>query len=167
MTTEPHPSLAEILLEALAFPRAFESLLLATANTAGQPHASYAIYVADDTGCLHIYISALAAHTQNLLVRPVASVLFIEDESRARHLFARRRLTCDCRVERISMGTPAWDAVLARFVEKHGGFMEMLKGLKDFQFFRLVPQTAIYVRGFGQAFELSGEQLGTILPVRG
>ena len=93
MSTQSDLSFAEVQLEARTFPQAFESLVLATADAEGHPHASYAVYVADEIGCFHIYISALAAHTQNLLARPVASVLFIEDESRARYLFGRRRLT--------------------------------------------------------------------------
>ena len=93
------PSLTEVILpEALKFHRAFQSLLLATADAAGNPNASYAPYVADSDG-YYIYISELAAHTGNLRCRAVASVLFIEDERDAKHLFGRKRLTLDCRAE--------------------------------------------------------------------
>ncbi|MGZ8216412.1 HugZ family pyridoxamine 5'-phosphate oxidase [Methylomagnum sp.] len=167
MTNTPKPTLEEVLPEARAFHRAFNSLMLATADAAGRPYASYAVHVADEWGRFHIYISELAAHTGHLRARDRASVLFIEDESQANHLFARQRLTCDCRAEWMPRDTPAWHEAMDRFVAKHGKFMEMLKGLADFQLFRLVPETAVYVRGFGQAYELSGEQLSEIRHING
>lgn len=162
MTHPTKPTLEDILPEARAFHRAFNSLTLATADPQGQPYASYAVHLADEWGHFYLYISELATHTGHLRARERASVLFIEDESQAAHLFARRRLTCDCRAEWLPRDTPAWHEVLDRFVAKHGKFMEMLRGLQDFQLFRLVPEKAVYVRGFGQAYELTGEQLGEI-----
>jgi putative heme iron utilization protein len=162
MTTETKPTLEEILPEALGFPRAFASLLLATADAAGHPHASYAVYLADERGRFHIYISELAAHTANLRIRPEASALFIEDEGQAKSLFGRKRLTCECRAELLLRGAPDWETVMDGFVAKHGKLMEMLRGLQDFHLFRLTPEKATYVRGFAQAYELSGEQLGHI-----
>lgn len=167
MTHTPKLTLEDILPEARAFHRAFNSLMLATADAQGQPYASYAVHLADEWGHFHIYISELAAHTGHLRARERASVLFIEDESQATHLFARKRLTCDCRAEWVARDTPAWHAVLDRFVAKHGKFMEMLRDLQDFQLFRLVPEKAVYVRGFGQAYELTGEQLGEIRHING
>lgn len=167
MTQTPKPTLEEILPEARAFHRAFGSLLLATTDAAGQPHASYAAHLADAWGHFHIYISELAAHTGNLRARGRASVMFIEDEDKAGHLFARKRLTCDCRAEWVPRNTPPWHETMDRFVAEHGQFMEMLKGLEDFQLFRLVPEKAVYVRGFAQAYELSGEQLSEIRHING
>jgi putative heme iron utilization protein len=166
MITETKPTLEEILPEALDFPNAFDTLLLATADLAGHPHASYAVYLADERGRFHIYISELAAHTGNLRVRPEASTLFIEDEDQAKSLFGRKRLTCECRAEPLFRGSPEWAAAMDGFVAKHGKFMEMLSGLQDFHLFRLTPQKAVYVRGFAQAYELSGEQLGQIRHIR-
>jgi putative heme iron utilization protein len=162
MTVETKPTLDEILSEALEFHRAFDSLLLATVDGAGNPNASYAVHVVDGQGRFHIYISELAAHTRNLRVKPWASVLFIEDESRARNLFGRKRLTCECRAELLCRGSDEWGEIMEGFVAKHGKFMEMLKGLEDFRLFRLIPEKATYVRGFAQAYELNGEQLGAI-----
>jgi putative heme iron utilization protein len=166
MSTDSAPTPADILAEAQALAAGFESLLLATADGAGRPHASYAVHVAEPDG-YYIYISGLAAHTRNLRARPEASVLFIEDEARAKTVFARRRYTADCRALPIARDTPDFEAILDRFIARHGGFMAMLKELADFQLFRLVPEQAVHVRGFGQAFELSGEHLGTLRHLRG
>lgn len=162
MTNAPKPSLDEILQEAREFQAAFGSLLLATADAQGVPHASYAPYVTDDAGCYFVYVSELATHTANLQATPRAGVLFIEDEDEAQQLFARRRLTCDCCVQAVGRGTPLWEHTLDRLEARHGKLMAMLRGLQDFHLFRLVPLKAGYVRGFAQAYELSGEQLSEI-----
>lgn len=156
------PALDDILLEARQFHLAFASLLLATASADGEPTASYAPYVTDAEGSFYVYVSELAAHTANLQQHPRASVLFIEDESHARHLFGRRRVTYSCRVEGISRQDARFAGILDRFAEKHGKFMDMMRDLQDFHLFRLVPERASYVRGFAEAFELTGERLEQI-----
>ena len=156
------PSLDTILGEAQAFHRQFASLLLATASAAGEPLASYAPYVLDDAGRFCIYVSALAGHTGHLLETRKASVLFIEDESRSRQIFARKRLTYACTAESIDRGSPAFAALMAQFAACHGQIMTVLRDLQDFQLFRLEPMRAVYVRGFGEAFTLDGERLSRI-----
>lgn len=148
-----------IFREAAVFRSGFSSLVMATADGDGHPHASYAVYVADATGALYIYISALATHTGNLMQRRLVSIMFIEDETRTANPFARKRLTIECGAEPIPRDTSLWDEILARFAERHGGIVAVLRGLPDFQLFRLVPARAVYVRGFGQAFTLGPEQL--------
>lgn len=162
MIPESRPPLENILSEALQFHLAFDSLLLATSDAAGHPDASYAVHHVDQRGRFHIFVSELAAHTANLKVRPEASVLFIEDETQAGNLFGRKRLTCACRAELLFRGSDDWVEVMDGFVAKHGKMMDMLKGLEDFHLFRLTPHKATYVRGFAQAYELTGEQLGVI-----
>lgn len=162
MTQSEPPTLEQILPEALGFFRNFRSLLLATSDGDGWPNASYAAHVIDDQGRFYVYVSDLAAHTGNLKVRLRASVLFIENENDAQHLFARRRLTCDCRVKPLARETPEWETAMGLFIAAHGAFMAMLKNLEDFRMFQLTPERAVYVRGFAQAYELMGEQLSEI-----
>jgi hypothetical protein len=158
MSAEAGPGLEDIFREAAAFRSGFSSLVMATADGDGHPHASYAVYVADASGALYIYISALATHTRNLMQRRFVSIMFIEDESQIANPFSRKRLTIECGAELIPRETSLWDEILARFAERHGGIVAVLKGLPDFQLFRLVPARAVYVRGFGQAFTLGPEQ---------
>ena len=158
MSAEPGLGPDAVVREALAFSSAFQSLLMATADGDGHPHVSYAVHVTDTSGAFYVYISGLAMHTRNLANRPVASIMFIEDEGQAANPFARKRLTIDCGAELIPRHTPSWEEVLARFAERHGGIVGVLKGLPDFQLFRLVPTAGVYVRGFGQAYTLAAEQ---------
>lgn len=156
------PDLHAILAEAQALHQQFSSLLLATVSATDEPLASYAPYVIDDEGGFCIYVSELAGHTGNLLSTGKASVLFIEDESHSRQIFARKRLTFDCSACEIDRGSPTFEALMDAFDIRHGHIMSMLRSLRDFHLFRLQPTRAVYVRGFGEAFTLEGELLSEI-----
>lgn len=155
------PDLAAIYEACKVFPEEFETLLMATCNNAGQPEASYATYL-EESGDYYVYLSELARHTGNLQENPKCSVLFIENEQDARHLFARRRLTYQCEAGEIERGSSCFEAIMDLFEVKFGGFINMLRKLEDFHLFRLNPVKGNYVAGFAQAFEISGDDLGKI-----
>lgn len=162
MQTQTKPALAGVLDEAKVFHKRFDSLLMSTVSRDGDPVASYAPYVTDDKGCFFIYVSELSAHTANLMHYQKASVLFIEDENQARHLFGRQRITYTCRAVAIKRDSSAFDDAMGAFEYKHGKFMAMMRSLRDFHLFRLMPDQASFVRGFAEAFELFGEGLNEI-----
>jgi putative heme iron utilization protein len=153
------PDLKDVQTEASRFHKVFDSLLMATVSPEGHPVASYAPYVSDAEGCFYIYISDLAAHTSNLQRHPEVSVLFIEDESHAKHLFGRQRITYRCNAREIGREQAEFAVVLDWFEQKHGPFMTMMRTLQDFHLFCLTPESAQFVRGFGQAYEWSGANL--------
>ncbi len=160
MTIQPR-DLNDVMAEFRNFHHEFETLLMATCNTHGEPDASYAPYV-EHLGYYYIYISELATHTENLTARGQCSLLFIEDEDDAKHVFARRRVTLKCEAEEIPRNSTTFDTVLDLFVERFGKFMDMMRKLNDFHLFRLKPQSGGYVAGFAQAYTLSGENLNEI-----
>jgi putative heme iron utilization protein len=41
------------------------------------------------------------------------------------------------------------------FKRKFGKVFDLVRPLPDFALFRLIPEVGLYVRGFGQAFEIS------------
>lgn len=143
------------------FPEAFQSLLIASCNASGLPEASYAAYI-DEAGDYYVYLSELAAHTQNLQENPRCSVLFIEDEQAADHLFARQRLVYQCDVAEVSRQTPRFEEIMDLFEAKFGGFMKMMRKLEDFHLFRLVRVKGKFVAGFAQAYEISGNTLDEV-----
>lgn len=157
----PKPGLSEILQEARQFHESYDSLLMATARQ-DVPVATYAPYVTDEQGRFYIYVSELSAHTANLMLNPKASLLFIEDESQAKHLFGRKRVTYTCHAEAVPRDSVEFADIMDRFKAKHGKFMDMMRELRDFHLFRLIPEYATYVRGFAQAYEFDGEGLGHI-----
>ena len=81
------------------FPDSFQSVVLATVDAEGTPHASYAPYVMDAERNIYCFLSGLSKHTANLQAVPKASAFFVEDEATASQIFARRRLNYECDVE--------------------------------------------------------------------
>ncbi len=152
--------------EAREFVGRFRTLLMATVSEDATPEASYAPFIRGEGEDFYVYVSGLARHTRNLLAKPVVSVLFIEDERDASQPFARKRLTFDCRAEVIARESAQWSEIMERFGREFGEVMELIRPLPDFQLFRLVPQSAIYVRGFAQAYRATTPALDRFEHIR-
>lgn len=138
------------------------TLVLATVDDEGTPNVSYAPFALREDG-YYILISELARHTRNLLANPKISLMMVEDEQDCHQLFARKRLTFDARPERVARDTPEWQAGIAALSARFGDTVSGLAGLGDFHLFRLVPLKGLFVKGFGQAFAVSGDDLVDVL----
>ena len=164
--SESHPGkLAAVADELVAFRRQFESLVLATVDDRGMPHASYAPFVRDPSGNLYVFVSALARHTAHL-ARGHAEILLIEDQALTPNPFARRRLTYQCTSTAVAPGAE-WDTVMTEFSHRFGHIVATLRQLPDFTLFRLVPGDGVYVKGFGQAFRIPGGDVARLVPLGG
>ncbi len=132
---------------------------MSTVSAKGIPDASYTPFVRMEDDCFYVYVSGLSRHTTNLEATGLVSVLFVEDERDAKQLFARRRLSFDCRVELIPRDSAKWKDVMANFSRKFGDVIDVIQPLGDFKLFRITPETGIYVKGFGLAYRISGGNL--------
>ncbi len=157
---------ARFAQEAREFLAGFRTLLMATTSPQGMPEASYAPFVRLDDNCFYVYVSALSRHTGNLEATGSVSVLFIEDERDADQLLARTRLTFDCRAELIERESDQWHGVMDAFATTFGDVIDMIRPLKDFKLFRIRPQGGVYVRGFGQAYRVTGAALDRFKHIR-
>jgi heme iron utilization protein len=157
------PSFDTVLAAYRDLPQRVRSLMLSTVDSSGQPHASYAPYVIDDSHQIYIFTSGLSAHTANLQAAGQASVLLIEDEAAAPQVFARQRISYDCRAALLPRGTDTWDAIAGRFEQRFGEIITMLRSLEDFQIFCLSPQTGRFVMGFGAAYAVDPQHLGQLI----
>lgn len=138
------------------------SLQLGTVDTKGKPHTSYAPFAFSKSGYF-ILVSDLATHGQNLKKGQAVSIMMIEDESQARSIFARRRLSFDTNAQHIENDTPEWAAGISLMRERLGEMVDDLSQLGDFNLYLLKPVIGRYVKGFGQAFEVSGDELLKVL----
>ena len=157
----------EILADYNNFPQHFASLLLATVSSEGNPYASYAPFVIDADKNIYIFASDLATHTSHLKTTGKASVLLIEDETKSQNIFGRKRLTFDCQATLIDKNTPQWNKTSARFQERFGQIIDILRNLSDFHIFQLTPKEGLFVSGFGAIYKVSGDRLNTLTPFRG
>lgn len=113
------PDLEVVRSEYEQFSQHFESLLMATVSPEGEPNASYAAYVRQGND-FFIFVSELASHTRNLREDGKVSVLFIENESDSKHLFARRRVTYQCEAREVDRHDETFRPVLEHFAGKFG-----------------------------------------------
>jgi len=136
------------------FPGQFKSVILGTVSPEGLPQASYAPCVLDQARNIYIFVSGLSAHTQNLTGTGKASTLFIEDESQAQQMFARKRLSYDCSAVLLSRESDHWTVIAEQFEARFGNIVEVMRGLADFRIFQLTPLSGRFVVGFGAAYDV-------------
>ena len=151
--------------EATAFLGSFKTLQMATASAAGEPEASYAPFVRTGDNAFCICVSDLSRHTGHLVANGRASVLIVEDESAASQLFARRRLVFECDAEQVERSTERWHAIMDIFERKFGDVIGLIRPLADFRMFALVPRRGVFVKGFGQAYRITGPALDALRQV--
>ncbi len=145
------------------FPSQFQSVVLGTVSSKGQPQASYAPCVIDEARNIYIFVSGLSAHTQNLTATGQASALFVEDESKTQQMFARKRLSYDCRAALLARDSEQWQAITQKFSERFGSIVEVMKGLPDFRIFQLQPTSGRFVMGFGAAYDIDPNNLDQLI----
>lgn len=127
-----------------------KSVILATMDSEGKPTASYAPYVRVGN-TFYVLVSFMAKHTKNLL-NGQASVMFIEDESATKQIYARERLTFDTATSQVERDSELWNQVLPQLKEVHGKVLDILSEMQDFILIQLNPTKGNYVNGFGSAY---------------
>lgn len=135
-----------------------KTIMLATVDKEGTPNVSYAPF-AICNGEYRVLISTIARHARNLLEVPKVSLMLIEDESQSRQMFARRRLSFDAHARVTEREDPSWGESISALKTRHGDLIDELVKLKDFHLFSFKPEQGLFVKGFGQAFQVSNEDL--------
>ncbi|KGK14193.1 heme utilization protein HutZ [Vibrio navarrensis] len=135
-----------------------QTLQLATVDKDGRPNVSYAPFVQNQEGYF-VLISQIARHARNLLENPQVSLMMIEDEDSAKQLFARKRLTFDAVASVVERDSQLWQQVIDQMQERFGEIVAGLSQLEDFVLFNLKAERGLFVKGFGQAYQVSGEDL--------
>ncbi|NIY82959.1 heme utilization protein HutZ [Vibrio hepatarius] len=134
------------------------TLQLATVDEDGRPNVSYAPFVQNQDGYF-VLISEIARHARNLQVNPSVSIMMIEDEGSSKQLFARKRLTFDAVAKVVERDSEQWNQVIAQLKERFGEIIDGLSQLQDFVLFNFKPEHGLFVKGFGQAYQVSGDDL--------
>ncbi len=155
-------SSAEVYQEIEALVAARQTLELATVSGEGQPCASYAPYIYGDTLGFYVFLSDLALHTANIRSNPNVSVMIIEDEVNSPNLFARNRLVLDCTAQLIKRSDAQFSKLIDQYRTRFGVIVDTLVQLADFNMYSLTPDQGVFVKGFGQAFRISGDSMNQI-----
>lgn len=94
----------------------------------------------------------MAKHTKNLSEGRKASVMFIEDESATKQIYARERLTLEASTSQIERDSETWNVVVTKLKENHGKVVDVISEMGDFILIALKPVKGSYVNGFGSAY---------------
>ncbi|CAM3759611.1 Pyridoxamine 5'-phosphate oxidase [Vibrio aerogenes CECT 7868] len=135
-----------------------QTLQLATTDEQHDPHVSYAPFVYNEAGYF-VLISLVARHARNLQVNPQLSMMMIEDETSSKLLYARKRLTFSATASLVERDSPLWERVISQLNERFGNIIENLSQMKDFKLYQLTTAQGLYVKGFGQAYQVSDDDL--------
>ncbi|MFC6277114.1 pyridoxamine 5'-phosphate oxidase family protein [Psittacicella hinzii] len=135
-----------------------KTLIISSVNTDGEPLASYSPFVIVN-GYYYILISDVAKHAANLREVGKASVMLIEDESAARNIYVRTRLTFAVTAHEVAAESEEFNAGVKALAERFGDIVGELSTMKDFNLFRLETTQGVFVKGFGQAFVVSNDEL--------
>ncbi|GEN69505.1 pyridoxamine 5'-phosphate oxidase family protein [Chryseobacterium rhizosphaerae] len=128
-----------------------KSVVLATVDAEGNPNSSYAPFV-QDGHTFYILVSFMARHTKNLAEGRKTSMMFIEDESATKQIYARERLTIEATTSQIERDSETWNNVVAKLKEAHGKVVDVISEMGDFILIALQPVKGSYVNGFGSAY---------------
>lgn len=126
---------------------------LATLNEAGAPYASLVAVSADEEGRPTLLISKLALHTRNI-ARDIRVSLLVS-------AFGATDPMDSPRASLVGRVEPAGEAqVRTRYLARHPG-AAMYADFADFAFYRIVPESAHLVEGFGRIVDVPGPALLT------
>ena len=85
--------------------------------------------------------------------------MLVEPEEQAENIFARKRVTFDCDVEVLERDSEDLQKIMSMFDDCVGELMQTLRLLADFYLIRLKPNSGLFVKGFGKAYEISGARM--------
>lgn len=142
-------------VEIIDFVNSQKSLHLASKDAHGLPYSTYAPFSWENNR-FNIIISDLAKHGINLRYNPEISILIIEDEKTAKHLFARKRIQYQVVAECLRKNSPKQQLALNNLKKRLGDQVGMLNKLEDFNVFQLTPIAGRFIKGFGEAYEVIG-----------
>ena len=141
----------------------FQSAVLGTLGSNGYPFSSYAPFYYDGEK-VYIFISDIATHAKNIQATPKASAFFIEDESITSNIFKRKRITLQCDVHRIERNKEQFHVIMESFQKKfEGGTLPILMGMGDFNLYALTPIYGEATFGFGEAYNIGGENMNELI----
>ncbi len=142
------------------------TVMLGTVSETGIPNVSYAPFVMDEAKNIYIFVSKLSIHTDNLQVNPKASIMLIEDETKSKQIFARRRLTYSCNATAIDKHSPEWEYITNKFDKRFGNIVYMFRNLPGFNIIKFTPYNGLFIMGFGTAYKIACNNLNQLIYIK-
>lgn len=139
----------EIINEFETFSKDKYSLIVSSTSTANIPLTNYSPFV-ENNGNYFICVSSNLPHFTNIEETNKAHILLIEDEEKASHIYARKRLYFNANCEVLNEA----EEIFELFDKRYGDDLSFLRSMKDFKVIKLIPQEKSLVLGFGAAYKM-------------
>jgi len=144
----------EIIQSFKTFDKDKFSLILSTTNTDNEPLTNYSPFVKKDED-YYICISSALPHYTNVIQTKEAHVLIIEDEDKADHIYARKRLYFSVACSQVN----DTEEIFKLFDDRYGDALSFLREMKDFKVIKLRPKEKNLILGFGAAYKMGTDGL--------
>lgn len=140
--------------DALEFIDSFKSVLISSFN---EDHCvcSYSPFIRQNNE-FFILISEVSEHYNSIFRAPEKiSIMFLEDESKAKTVFARKRVSFRARAVFID---DIKEELFPKFEEKFANEagIKHIKNMSDFHIVKIMISKGRFVKGFGAAYDLEG-----------
>jgi putative heme iron utilization protein len=130
----------------------------------GAAYAGLLPFIMDTAGVAFLVrASKLARHSRGLTADARVCVLIHEKDDVSKDPLQLQRVTFDCTVEPLVAEAAEWSTARERYLARFPS-AELTLGLSDFRIYRLVPQTGMYVAGFGRAIALPPADIARLAP---
>ena len=129
----------------------------------GEPHVSMVPFaVIADEPAFVIHVSALAAHTKNMLADPQVSLLVVMPPAPGVSPQATARVTVQGDAAQQAKSSPEYDEAKEAYLERFPESAQTFE-LGDFTLFKISPRTIRFVGGFAEAKTITPGGLSRIL----
>lgn len=152
----------KIRAEIAEFRDSFKSVILASlSKDKTAAIASYSPLIRFN-GKFYIYISEIAEHFESINANPNAlEVMFLQDEKDASSIILRKRLRYKTNAIEISRESDEFKGAINEFLSETSGAggVKNISKMGDFHLFRLEFKQGRFVKGFGGAYDINGDEI--------
>lgn len=139
------------------------TVVLGTVSADNMPNVSNAPFVIDEAKNIYIIVSEFSIHAYNLQTSSKASIMLIEDETKSKQIFARRRLTYSCNATKLDKNSTEWENIANKFEKRFGNIVYMLRNLPDINIIKFTPYEGIFLMDFGSAYKIKSSDLNHLI----
>ena len=135
-----------------------KSLIITVNNKINYPEIGYAPYVFLNS-FFYIFSSELSPHIKHLLYNKKGTFMIIEDECKAKNIWARVRIKFEAKITVVDRNENNFNKLCKQIQNLHGKTLNLIKQFNDFHLIKITPIKGSIITGFGNAFILHGISL--------
>ena len=135
-----------------------KTLIIAVKNKINYPEIGYAPYIFLNNN-FYIFSSELSPHIKHLLYNRKGTFMIIEDECKAKNIWARVRIKFEAKITLVDRNENNYNKICNQIQNFHGKTLNLIKQFSDFHLIKISPIKGSIITGFGNAFILHGISL--------